>query len=114
MSEREGIVMTLELFRTIWPFVTAIVNLLFIFAVFALRKTFATKQELSALKSDHHSLKNEHEQLVSKVMSLPGHQDIGELSIAMEEMRGEIKAVSGVLKETKYMLNLIIESKIQE
>jgi len=106
--------MTLEMFRAVWPFATAVLNLLFIVAVFALRKTFATKQEVAEIKSAHTSLQNEHKQLVSKVTSLPNHQDISKLSIAIEEMRGEIKTVSSVLKKTEYMLNLIVESKIQE
>lgn len=105
--------MTLELFRTAWPFVASILNFLFIIAVFALRKTFVTKQEMSELKNAHYTLKNEHQQLVLKVTSLPSQQDINKLSLSMEGLRGEIKTVSSTFKKTDHILNLIIESKLQ-
>ncbi len=101
-------------FRAVWPVATLLINLVFVIAVFALRKTFATKQELSSHKAEHYQLKGEHEKLATQVKALPAPSDIEKLNISMGEVRGELKALGATLKKTDHMLTLLLENELKE
>ncbi len=101
-------------FRAIWPVATIVANLIFIIAVFALRKTFATKQELSSVKTDHHKLKSSHEQLTKRVEAMPTAKEIGRLTVSLEEMRGDMKGIAATLKKNDHMLTLLLENELKE
>ncbi len=104
----------LNTFRAVWPVATLAINLVFVIGVFALRKTFATKQELSGFKAEHYRLKNEHEKLANQVKVMPASSDIERLNVSIEEMRGELKALGATLKKTDHMLTLLLENELKE
>ncbi len=101
-------------FRTFWPVVTLIINVVFVIVVFALRKTFATKQELSSVKSEHHKLKNSHEQLSKRVETMPTSKEIEKLNVNLEEIRGDMKAIAATQKKADHMLTLLLEHELKE
>ncbi|MGL4224962.1 MAG: DUF2730 family protein [Vibrio sp.] len=101
-------------FRAIWPVVTLVVNLVFILIAFALRKTFATKRELSAVKADHYDLKHCHEQLSKRVDAMPTSKEIEKITVNMEALRGDMKAVVATLTKNDHMLTLLLENELKE
>ncbi len=104
----------LNTFRAIWPVAATAVNLIFIITVFALRKTFATKKELSSVKAEHYKLKSSHEQLTKRVDAMPTAKEIEKLTVNLEEMRGDMKAIAATLKKNDHMLTLLLENELKE
>ncbi len=104
----------LDTFRAFWPVATLTLNLLFLLVVFALRKTFATKQELSAVKDDHRQLKHSHEQLSKHVEAMPSAKEFEKLTVNLEGIRGDMKAIAATLKKNDHMLTLLLENELKE
>lgn len=98
--------MDLEVFKVISPWLLAGFSAGGSIVALAVRSTFASKKEVEDLRREHTSLKSE-------VDKLPGHNDFYELKLAIEAMRGELKAISAALAPLQHINNLRLENDLK-
>lgn len=99
--------MTLEEIRTYTPWALAILSLLWTVVLVVINKTFATKKEVSELQTRH-------ERLAAQVRDLPSHQEISDLKLSIETLRGDIREVRPQLQALQKMSDLLIENELKE
>ncbi|SHO58780.1 DUF2730 family protein [Vibrio quintilis] len=99
--------MSLEEIRTYTPWMLAGLSIIWTVVLLMINKTYATKKEVNALRSDHEQLKN-------KVEDLPSHDEINSLKVSIETLRGDIKEIRPQLYSLQKMSDLLIENELKE
>ena len=97
----------LEVVRAWWPILAFVLNGSFFLIIFALVKTFAKKEAIEELRIEHENLKQ-------KVNDLPSHDDITDLKISIEQMRGDVREMRSTLKGLSRILSLLLENKLKK
>lgn len=98
---------TLELIRTFTPWMLALFSLLWLVVVFVFKKTYARKDDIDTLRRDHESL-------VQKVANLPDHEEVADLKLSIERLRGDIKEIRPKLDGLDRISNLLLENELKE
>ncbi|WP_159064928.1 DUF2730 family protein [Thaumasiovibrio subtropicus] len=106
--------MTLELIRTWWPIVATALNILFLLACFALVKTFARKEDLQAVKEAHNHLQAQHQALSQQVENLPSQNEVSDLKLIIEKLRGDIREIRPKLDGLDRISNLLLENELKD
>ncbi|WP_083239595.1 DUF2730 family protein [Vibrio scophthalmi] len=99
--------MDLEVVKVISPWLLAGFSAGGSIVAIAVRGMFASKKEVDELRRDHAALK-------IQVEKLPGHDDFYELKLAIEAMRGDLKAMTAALKPLQHINNLRLEHDLKE
>jgi len=83
-------------------------------ALLWLSKTFVRREELKEVSTSMDELTNRVTSLEGRVDSLPTQEQFNELSIQLEELRGDMKALTAQLKPTNHLIQLLLEQRLNE
>jgi len=83
-------------------------------ALLWLSKTFVRREELKEVSTSMDELTNRVTSLESRVDRLPTQEQFNELSIQLEELRGDMKALTAQLKPTNHLIQLLLEQRLNE
>lgn len=97
----------MEVIRTFWPIAATFLNVAFILGAFVLRKSFVSQKDFEALKRSH-------DQLQTQVSNLPEQEEITNLHIAIERLRGEINGIAPKLQSVEKISDLLLENEIKD
>ncbi|SIO94804.1 DUF2730 family protein [Vibrio spartinae] len=106
--------MTPELIRTWWPILATALNVLFLLICFVLVKTFARKEDLQALKERQDKMASEHDALEKRVSQLPDHDEVSDLKLSIESLRGDIREIRPKLDGLDRISNLLLENELKD
>lgn len=97
-----------------WGVITTAVAVLATVALLWLSKTFVRREELKEVSTSMDELTNRVTSLESRVDRLPTQDQFNELSIQLEELRGDMKALTAQLKPTNHLIQLLLEQRLNE
>ncbi|MDA0148841.1 DUF2730 family protein [Vibrio sp. LaRot3] len=99
--------MDLEVIKTITPWLLGGCSVGGSLVAWAIKRSFATKQEVEHLKQEQKLIK-------SQVDNLPSHDEFYELKISIEAMRGDLKAINAALQPLQHINNLRLENDLKD
>jgi uncharacterized protein YoxC len=97
-----------------WGVITTAAAVLATIALLWLSKTFVRREELKEVSTSMDELTNRVTSLESRVDRLPTQEQFNELSIQLEELRGDLKALTAQLKPTNHLIQLLLEQRLNE
>ncbi|WP_064669048.1 DUF2730 family protein [Vibrio nigripulchritudo] len=98
---------TMELIKTLTPWVMSGMGLGGTFAIFAMKKTFAAKKDVAELQQEHELLK-------STVKGLPNRDDWHQVQLTLEGVRGELKVLNAKLEPLQHISDLRLENDLKD
>lgn len=98
--------MDFEVIKTLSPWLLAGFSAGGSMVAFAVRGAFASKKEVEDLRKEQELLKAE-------VQGMPGHEELYELRLSIEGMRGDLKAISAALAPLQHINNLRLENDLK-
>ncbi|MBP7548170.1 MAG: DUF2730 family protein [Corallincola sp.] len=97
-----------------WGVITTGVAILATIVMLWLSKTFARREELKEVSTAMDELTTRVTSLESRVDSLPTQEQINSLGIQLEELRGDVKALTAQLKPANHLIQLLLEQRLNE
>ena len=97
-----------------WGVITTVVALLATGVMLWLSKTFARREELKEVSTAMDELTTRVTSLETRVDSLPTQEQINSLGIQLEELRGDVKALTAQLKPANHLIQLLLEQRLNE
>lgn len=97
-----------------WGVITTAAAVLATVALLWLSKTFVRREELKEVSTSMDVLTNRVTSLEGRVDRLPTQEQFNELSIQLEELRGDMKALTAQLKPTNHLIQLLLEQRLNE
>ncbi|AVQ86200.1 DUF2730 domain-containing protein [Plesiomonas shigelloides] len=97
-----------------WGVITTIAALGMTVAMLWLSKTFARREEIKVIETSMDELNSRVDSLENHINTLPTQQEFSHLSMQMESVRGDMKALTAQLKQTNHLNNLLLEQRLNE
>lgn len=97
----------IEIILNRWPVIYGLSTVIFGIVVYILAKTYAKREVVDALAGRVESIERQ-------VANLPNQGDFHRLQLDMAALRGDIKEVSAILGQVKYISNLVTDHKFKE
>ncbi|EEW12349.1 MULTISPECIES: DUF2730 family protein [Vibrio] len=104
---------TLEVIRTFTPYVLSGITLGWLIVVFVLKKTYAKQEDVDAQQAELADLRSSYKRLDEIVRSLPSHDEISDLKLSIERLRGDIKEIRPKLEGLDRISGLLLENEIK-
>ncbi|MDM5132926.1 DUF2730 domain-containing protein [Aeromonas piscicola] len=79
-----------------------------------LSKNFARSEELKEVSTSMDVLTTRVTSLENRVDRLPTQEQFNDLSIQLEELRGDMKALTAQLKPANHLIQLLLEQRLNE
>jgi hypothetical protein len=98
--------MVLMWFADNWKMIVFLLNTFFVIAVWAMRNTFAKKEDVIHLEKCVVALE-------STIKSMPSKSEIHSVELQMKEIQGEFDGVKKLLNRANYQLDMLVENEIK-
>lgn len=97
----------LDVVKTFWPLIAAAVSLFSLVIQTLLVKTYAKREDVSALQNRMGAVEQ-------KISGLPSEGDLHKLQLEISELRGELREVRPELAQLRRLSDLLLENELKE
>lgn len=97
----------LDIVKTYWPVFVALVSLASLVVQTLLGKTYAKREEVSALAGRVTAVEQ-------KMADLPSEKELHKLQLEISELRGELREVRPELAQLRRLSDLLLENELKE
>ena len=97
----------LDVVKAYWPLIAAAVSLVTLVIQTLLIKTYAKREDVSALQ-------NRMSAVEQKISGLPSEGDLHKLQLEISELRGELREVRPELAQLRRLSDLLLENELKE
>ena len=97
----------LDVVKAYWPLIAAVVSLVTLVIQTLLIKTYAKREDVSALQ-------NRMSAVEQKISGLPSEGDLHKLQLEISVLRGELREVRPELAQLRRLSDLLLENELKE
>ena len=97
----------MEVLKSWWPMIWALVLTLVQIIQILLAKTYARREELDKVNKNVADL-------TEQMKHLPSHQDVQNLRLELSETRGELRELKAEIKPINHLAQLLLEQQLKQ
>ncbi|XDF79190.1 DUF2730 family protein [Aliivibrio fischeri] len=97
----------MEVLKSWWPMIWALVLTLVQIIQILLAKTYARREELEKVNKNVADL-------TEQIKHLPSHQDVQNLRLELSETRGELRELKAEIKPINHLAQLLLEQQLKQ